>query len=246
MTTHTRDLVAVGASAGGVEALKTVAHGLPGDLPATVLLALHLPVDARSYLPEILQRRCSLPVVQAADGMPLEPGRVVLAAPDAHLLVVGDELVLGHGPRGNGSRPAHDAMLRSCALARGPRTVGAVLTGLLDDGAAGLRRVHRYGGACLVQDPDTADFPSMPRAAQAAVPTARALPLEALVTELVRLVHEPAAPPPYVDDHERARDEAELASALGRPSTLRDGERPGEPSPFGCPDCHDVLAAGGA
>lgn len=241
MTTVRHDLVAVGASAGGVEALKTLVGGLPGDLEATVLLALHLPVDARSYLPEILQRRCSLPVAQAEDGMPLRPGTVVLAHPDAHLLVVDDRIVLGRGARENGSRPAHDAMLRSCALARGPRTVGVVLTGLLDDGAAGLRRVHRYGGACLVQDPATADFPSMPRAAQLAVPSARALPLDELTAEVVRLVAEPAGPPPQLDEQERLRDEAELASALGRRPLATDGQRPGEPSPYGCPDCHGVL-----
>ena len=236
-----RDLVAVGASAGGVEALKTLVAGLPADLPATVLVALHLPVDSRSYLPEILQRRSSLQVVLAEDGLPVVPGQVVVAHPDAHLLVVDDRIVLGRGPRENGSRPSHDAMLRAAALARGPRAVGVVLTGLLDDGAAGLGVLSRYGGACLVQDPDDAEFASMPRAALAAVPTARAVPLAALAAEVTTLVKQQPAGTPDVDEVVRLRDAAELASALGREPEMPDGSSPGTPSPYACPDCHGVL-----
>src|SRR3712207_3845352 len=114
-----RDLVAVAGSAGGVEALKRFVAGLPPDLPATVLLALHVPPTSRSYLPDILRRRSALPVVEAEDGMPLKPGHVVLAVPDAHLVVVDDHVALGRGARENGARPAHDVMLRSAAVARG-------------------------------------------------------------------------------------------------------------------------------
>lgn len=239
--TSGRDLVVVGASAGGVEALKTFVGGLPARLPATVLVALHLPADARSVLPEILQRRCSLQVVQAEDGLPLTPGQVVVAHPDAHLIVVDDRVVLGRGPRENGSRPSHDTMLRAAALARGPRVVGAVLTGLLDDGAAGMRVVERYGGACLVQDPDSADFPSMPQAVLRAVPGARALPLSSLAAEVVRLVEQKPDRAPDVDEEQHLVDRAELDSALGRRPSLPDGSPAGPPSPYGCPDCHGVL-----
>ncbi len=247
MTTSTppaRDLVVVGGSAGGVEALKTFVAGLPADLPATVLVGLHLPTTARSHLADILQRRCSLEVVQAEDGHPLKTGQVVVATPDSHLLVVDDAVVLGRGARENGSRPAHDAMLRAAALARGPRVVGVVLTGLLDDGAAGLRTVARYGGACLVQDPETAEFSSMPRAALAAEPSARSFPLHQLAGEVVRLVTDPAQPTrpdSAVDEELRTRDLAELQSALGRSPTLPDGSSPGFPSPYSCPDCSGVL-----
>ena len=236
-----RDLVVIGASAGGVEALKTVTSDLPADLPATVLVGLHLPASARSYLPEILARTCALPVRQARQGMPLVPGEVVVAPPDAHLLVVDDAVVLGRGPHENGSRPAHDAMLRSAALARGPRVVAAVLTGLLDDGAAGLHVVHRHGGLCLVQDPADADFPSMPTAALRAVPDARSIPLRALAEAVVRAVDEVAPPPPDVPEEVWQRDLAELQSALGRAPIMPDGSPAGEPSPYGCPECHGVL-----
>lgn len=236
-----RDLVVVGASAGGVEALKVLVSSLPADLPATVLVALHLPATARSYLPDLLARCCALPVRQARTGMQVTAGEVVVAHPDAHLLVVDDELVLGHGPRENGSRPSHDAMLRSAALARGPRVVAAVLTGLLDDGAAGMHVVRRHGGHCLVQDPAEADFPSMPTAALRAVPDARSLPLRALAQEVVRAVNEVPPPSPSVPEQEWQRDLAELQSALGRPPILPDGATTGAPSPYACPDCHGVL-----
>jgi two-component system chemotaxis response regulator CheB len=236
-----RDLVAIGASAGGVEALKTVVATLPGDLPATVLVALHLPAAARSYLADILARSCRMPVRQARAGLPLVPGEVVVAHPDAHLLVVDDRIVLGSGPRENGSRPSHDAMLRSAALARRTRVIGAVLTGLLDDGAAGLHVVERYGGLCLVQDPAEAEFPSMPTAALRAVATARSLPLQALAEEVVRAVAEVPPAEPVIPEEQWQRDLAELDSALGRSPVLPDGSPTGEPSPYGCPDCHGVL-----
>ena len=236
-----RDLVAIGASAGGVEALKTLVGLLPADLPATVLVALHLPATARSHLASILARRSPLPVRDARPGLAVVPGEVVVAHPDAHLLVVDDRIVLGTGPRENGSRPSHDAMLRSVALARRSRVVGAVLTGLLDDGAAGLRIVHRYGGHCLVQDPAEAEFPSMPTAALRAVPTATSLPLEALAEEVVRAVAEVPPAEPMVSEEQWQRDLAELDSALGRSPVMPDGSPTGEPSPYGCPDCHGVL-----
>ena len=238
-----RDLVVVGASAGGVEALKTLVGALPGDLPATVLVALHLNASARSYLADILARSGALPVRQARPDMPLVAGEVVVAHPDAHLLVVDDRVVLGRGPRENGSRPSHDAMLRSAALARRSRVVGAVLTGLLDDGAAGLHVVERYGGHCLVQDPAEADFPSMPTAALRAVPTARSLPLRALAEEVVRAVSEVPPAEPVVPEEQWQRDLAELQSALGRSPVLPDGSAAGPPSPYACPDCHGVLNA---
>jgi two-component system chemotaxis response regulator CheB len=243
MTTSraSRDVVAIGASAGGVEALKALVGRLPADLPAAVLVALHLPATARSFLVDILARHSRLPVVQALEGLPVVPGQVVVARPDAHLLVLEDQIVLGHGATENGARPSHDAMLRSVALARQERSVGVVLTGLLDDGAAGLRVVHRYGGACLVQDPDDAEFPSMPRSALRAVPEAVALPLDALAKEVVRAVTEPRALRPVVPEEDHSRDLAELRSAIGTPEEMAGTDRPGVPSPYACPDCHGVL-----
>jgi two-component system, chemotaxis family, protein-glutamate methylesterase/glutaminase len=236
-----RDLVVVGGSAGGVEALKAFVAALPADLPAAVLVALHVPPTSRSMLAGILDRAGPLPAVQAEDGMPLEHGRIIVAHPDAHLLVMDGTVVRGPGARENGHRPSHDAMMRSAALARGSRVVGVVLTGLLDDGAAGLVCVERYGGVCLVQDPDDADFSSMPRHALAAVPSARSVPLADLAEEVVRAVAEEAPEVPEVPEDLRIRDEVELTSALGQAPRMPDGSPAGQPSPYGCPDCHGVL-----
>ena len=138
-----------------------------------MLVALHLPETSRSLLAQILSRHCALTVRAAEHGLALVPGEVLVAPPDHHLLVRDGRVVLGLGPRENGHRPSHDAMLRSVALEAGPRAIGVVMTGLLDDGAGGLEAVARYGGRCFVQDPEDAEFPSMPLAALGAVPDAR-------------------------------------------------------------------------
>lgn len=237
-----RDVVAIGGSAGGVEVLKRLVQDLPADLPATVLVALHLPATARSLLADLLARRTALKVVEAADGMPLEHGVIAVARPDHHLLVLDDEVVLGRGGRENGYRPSHDAMLRSVALARRERAVGVVLTGLLDDGSAGLHVVSRYGGACLVQDPADAEFPSMPEHALAAVPDARPVRLADLAQEVTRTVTEPT---PHatrdIEEDLHRLDLAELGSALGRSPGSGEESPLGPPSPYACPDCSGVL-----
>lgn len=236
------DLVAVVASAGGVEALKVFLSLLPADLPACVLVALHLPKDARSVLTEILRRVSGPAVALAQDGVLLEPGLVLVAPPDNHLLVRDGRVLLGRGPTENGHRPSHDAMLRAVALEAGPRAVGVVLTGLLDDGAAGLAAVHRYGGRCFVQDPDDADFPSMPLAALEAVPDARRAPLAALAHEVVLATEDDhVSDVPDVSDSQRVLDVVEVRSAERGTPQLPDGSTPGTPSQFSCPDCHGVL-----
>lgn len=234
-------LVAVAASAGGVEALKLLVAALPGDLPATVLVALHLPEAARSMLAQILSRHCLLPVRTAEDGLELRRGEVLVAPPDHHLLVRDGRVVLGRGPRENGHRPSHDAMLRSVALEAGPAAVGVVLTGLLDDGAAGLEAVARLGGRCLVQDPDDAEFSSMPLAALEAVPSATRVPLAALASVLVDLLHSPHGPAPAPDPVRLELDRAEVRSAEHGSPVVADGGPPGVPSPYACPDCGGVL-----
>lgn len=217
-----RDLVVVGGSAGGVEALGTLVAGLPADLPATVLVNLHLASHAPSVLPQVLARDAALPVAAARHGMPLEPGQVVVGVPDRHLLVVGDRIELGHGPRQSHHRPSHDAMLRSAAIARGPRVVGVVLTGMLHDGAAGLACVSRYGGCCLVQDLDDARFPDMPQHALSAVPHAVPVPLRDLPKELVAVTSRPPGAPPEVDERQRLLDQAEVDAARHASPTPRD------------------------
>lgn len=236
-----RNLVVVGGSAGGVEALKRVVSALPADLPATVCVTLHLASGSPSLLPSILARSAQIQVEPATDGAPLLPGVVYVALPDAHMVVLDDHVRLARGARENGNRPSLDVLLRSAALAHGTGVTGVVLTGMLDDGTAGLAAVSRYGGACLVQDPAEAEFPSMPRNALKGTPAARALPLAGLVDEVVRIVSSDEIRTPEVSPEQRALDEAEVRSALGQDPLLPDGSLLGPPSPYSCPECGGVL-----
>jgi two-component system, chemotaxis family, protein-glutamate methylesterase/glutaminase len=158
-------VVVVGASAGGVEALRTFTSNLPADLDAAVLVVLHLLPTGPSLLPEILDRECPLRVTGALDGMPVEPGTVIVARPDRHLCVSGGAVEVNAGPRVNGHRPAIDPLFSSAAQSFGGATTGVLLSGMLDDGVAGLRAIRAVGGTTAVQDPEEAIYPSMPRAA---------------------------------------------------------------------------------
>ncbi|MDQ3346728.1 MAG: chemotaxis protein CheB [Acidobacteriota bacterium] len=161
MPTH--DIVVIGASAGGVEALSTLVGELPRNLRAAVLIVLHVS-RGRSVLPEILTRAGRLPAVHPADGDLIAPGRIYVAKPDHHLIVENGRTRVIHGPTENGSRPAVDPLFRSAAREYGPRVIGIILTGALDDGTAGLAAVKEAGGIAVVQDPDEAFASSMPRA----------------------------------------------------------------------------------
>jgi len=186
---HGRDVVVVAASAGGLDPLRVLLSGLPSDLPAAVLVVLHIPATGGRTLPRILDRAGPLPAASAVDGERIQPGRVYVAPPDRHLLAAKDVVRLSRGPRQNGVRPAADPLFRSAALYAGPRTTAVVISGALDDAALGSATVERRGGRVIVQDPDDADYDSMPRNAIAVVKepiVARSADLAAHVTRLAR------------------------------------------------------------
>jgi two-component system, chemotaxis family, protein-glutamate methylesterase/glutaminase len=233
-----RNLVVVGASAGGVEALRTLVHGLPSDFPAAVLVVLHLPAESPSALPLILRRAGSLPVSQAQNDSPLREGHILVAPPDHHVIVYDNRVTLSRGPRENGHRPAVDVMFRSAARAKGVQTIGVVLSGALDDGAAGMVAITLRGGLGVVQDPDDALHPAMPQNAIEAAHPEHVLPVEKIPTLLCDLVQQEVHGP---DGELSQLMEMETAMADLDPSALNDPERPGEPAGLGCPDCNGSL-----
>ena len=175
-----QDIVVVGASAGGVEALQVFAASLPSDLSAAVFIVLHIGSggsEKRSHLPGILNRAGALTAVHPKDGDPIEKGRIYVAPPDCHLLVASGRVTLSRGPKENRTRPAINPLFRSAALAYGDRVTGVILTGMLDDGVAGLAEIKRKGGMAVIEDPETALYPSMPRRAMARVDVDCVVPL---------------------------------------------------------------------
>lgn len=237
-TVATHDIVVIGASAGGVEALRAVLAQFPRDLRASVLVVLHL-ARGRSMLPEILSRACRLPATHPEDGDALEYGKVYVARPDHHLIVESGRVRVVHGPTENGCRPAVDPLFRSAARAYGPRVIGVVLTGALDDGTAGLAAVKEAGGIAIVQDPDEAFAPSMPRSARALVAVDHVLPVGKMGRLIAELTREEAGArvaqltAPHV---------VAMESDLAPPTlALHENDRPGKVSIFTCPECHGTL-----
>lgn len=183
----------VGASAGGVEALRALVAGLPAGLHAAVFVVLHFPPDARTHLPELLSRSGPFRAAETIDGEPVRHGRIYVARPNHHLLVERDRVRVLVGPHENGLRPAADPLFRSAAHAYGQRVIGVVLSGTRDDGAAGLFTVKQHGGLAVVQDPDEATFSGMPESALAAAPVDYCLPLAEISRLIVELARLPAA-----------------------------------------------------
>jgi two-component system chemotaxis response regulator CheB len=183
-----RDVVAIGTSWGGLEALRILLRGLPSDLDAAVVVAQHrAPGSHRSAFRDLLGAVTLLTVREADDKQPLVHGHVFLAPPDYHLLVEGSHLALSLEEPVAFSRPSIDVLLESAAESYRERCAGVVLTGANEDGARGLARIHDLGGAAVVQDPSSAERPEMPRAALAAVPDARIARLDEIAAVLVDL-----------------------------------------------------------
>ncbi|HEX3495564.1 MAG TPA: chemotaxis protein CheB, partial [Methylocella sp.] len=146
-------VIAIGGSAGAIGAIKTLCDSLPADIPAAVCIVVHVGARGKNVIADIFGERCSIPVTTAVDGERLQQGHVYVAAADHHLIVLDDTIRLGRGPRENLARPAIDPLLRSVGLSHGSRAIGVVLTGMLNDGAAGLAALKRCGGVTVVQNP---------------------------------------------------------------------------------------------
>lgn len=231
------DVVAIGTSAGGVDALLYLAKQFPRDFPAAVLITIHLPSDFRSGLDQILARAGRLPVSFASEGEPLKPGRIYLAPPERHLLAEGEHLTLGTGPLENWARPAIDPMLRSVAVCCGPHAIGVVLTGTMDDGASGLHAISECGGIAVVQDPNDAAFPEMPLRALNQANPQYVVSLSEMPSLLESLVHQPSGDPMPIP--ERLRFDVKVAKGEG--SSMEELEHIGRRSVLSCPECGGVM-----
>lgn len=230
-------VIALGASAGGVEALSKLVARLPEDIPAPLFVVQHVSPDAPGVLDKILSRAGRLPVKFAGHGEHFRSGTVYLAPPDHHLIVKKDHLMLSRGPRENRTRPAIDPLFRSAAAVYGAHVVGVVLTGLLDDGTAGLATVKRCGGVCCIQDPLDAEFPGMPRSAQESVEIDYSLPLAELPEAIDRLARLPVAK--EVPIPEDVILEAQIAEQAVSDIGLI--EKMAEKAPIVCPECGGGL-----
>jgi two-component system, chemotaxis family, protein-glutamate methylesterase/glutaminase len=245
-------LVVVGASAGGVEAVRDLVGSLGSDFPAALLIVIHTAPTGPNFLTEILERASVLPVSAARDGEPLLPGRIYVAVPDRHLLVDDGEVAVKRGPRENRYRPSVDALFRSAAYTHGHAVIGVVLSGMLDDGTSGLWTIKRLGGVSVVQTPSDALYDSMPRSALDNVEIDYVLPATSIGPLLTRLVQMPPTPhevsmndpapnEPPMSELERRRLEVEVKAAAEGNAFDLGLMNLGELSPLTCPECHGVL-----
>lgn len=233
------DIIVIGASAGGMEALKKLVAELPADFPGTVFIVWHVSPEHPSLLPQILERACSLSTAHALDQEAIKPNRIYVAPPDYHLLVEPGHVRITHGPKENRFRPSVDVLFRSAARAYGSRVIGVVLSGALDDGASGLYAVKQRGGIAMVQDPFEALYSSMPLQAMKAVAVDHCLPVAKMGALLVHLANESS---------EETREnpiskQMEIEVGVAREDSAFEAGimKLGQLSPYTCPECHGIL-----
>jgi two-component system, chemotaxis family, protein-glutamate methylesterase/glutaminase len=231
-------IIVIGASAGGLEALRFLVGKLPADLGAPICVVLHTSPQSPGVLHQILERSGAHAAVSVSGKTRLRNGVIYVPPPDCHLVIEPGHVRATKGPRENRFRPAIDPLFRSAAQVYGPNAIGVVLTGNLDDGTAGLATIKQLGGVAIVQDPAEALYPSMPESAMHHVKVDYVVRLEDLVPVLVRLTS--------ADVQERGftvPDQVNVEVNIAKEQHPRDAglEAIGVPSPFACPECHGVL-----
>lgn len=233
------DIIVIGASAGGVEALMNLVSELPPELPAALFVVLHIPAQSAGLLPSILSRCGPLPAVHPTNHRRIKHGCIYVAPPDHHLLLEPGHVRVVKGPQENRHRPAVDPLFRSAALAYGSRVIGVILTGSLNDGTAGLRAVKQCGGIAVVQDPKDALFPDMPESAIEYGTVDYSVPLSEVAALLSRLVYEQAL-------EDRSNDvlvdmATEVAIAAMEKNVINEERSLGTPSVYACLQCGSTL-----
>ncbi|MDB5205424.1 MAG: chemotaxis protein CheB [Flavisolibacter sp.] len=236
-----RDIIVVGASAGGITALKMFVASLPKDFGGSVFIVLHIPPYSETRLPWILNNVSHLKVVQPRDGEPIEGGKIYVAANDHHLLIEDGKVIVKKGPKENRFRPSIDALFRSAAYVYGPRVIGIVLSGLLNDGTSGLWSVKRLGGITIIQDPEEAEFPQMPQNVLEYVEVDYTLRVAEMGELLQTLVTETAPKKMKLTKEEMELLKMEVIIATHDNAFEMGIIEMGELTSFTCPDCHGAL-----
>lgn len=235
-----RNIIVIGASAGGFEALKRIVSDLPATLDAAIFVVWHISPESSNVLPMTMNRLGTLPASNAVDKEPIRFNRIYIAPPDRHLVLTHDLIRVTHGPKENRFRPAIDPLFRSAALAFGPRVIGVILSGALDDGTAGLWMVKDCGGITVVQDPIDAEVPSMPKSAIRHVQIDHRVPAGDMGGLLAALAEQDAPETGTISNQNRTEKEVDIAIM---DETSPDIEMLGGLTPFTCPECHGVLSA---
>jgi two-component system, chemotaxis family, protein-glutamate methylesterase/glutaminase len=234
-----RDVIVIGASAGGLQALMELVKGFPPDLPAAVFVVMHMTPYHSSTLPQILARSGPLPAVHAEHGLPIVPGRIYVAPPDHHLLVREGVMELTRRARENRTRPAVDPLFRTAARAYGPRVAGVILSGTQGDGTVGMMVIKGYGGVTLVQDPEEVLYSGMVRRAIEYAEVDHVLPVREISSRLATLARKEKDPE---EDSAMTTPYEDSEAVIDRDfSDQIEGRRAGETAMYSCPDCGGVL-----
>jgi two-component system chemotaxis response regulator CheB len=232
-------VVVIGGSAGGLDALRSVLPDLSPDGNAAFFVVIHIPPYERTQLAAILSQHTFMPVQEAVDGLSIKAGHVYVGAPDRHLMLENGVMRLTRGPKECRARPSINVLFRSAAVVYGDAVLGVVLSGALDDGAAGLWAIKDAGGVALVQEPSTAQHPSMPQNAIEGVDVDAAVPIAGLAQQIAeRLEHMSGSPEKKTPSTHRQIENSIAAEGNGLRLGVMDL---GKVSKYTCPDCHGVL-----
>lgn len=236
-----RNIIVVGASAGGVTALTEFVKTLPANLDASIFVVLHLSPSSPSSLPQILSRFGPLKAAHAEDGEKIKSGRIYVASPDHHMLIEGDRILVRKGPKENRFRPSIDALFRSAAYSYGSRVIGIVLSGMLNDGTSGMWSIQQMGGVIIIQDPADALYDSMPLSVQSEIDVNYCVPVAKMGTLLEELIDTNAPKMHEVTPGQMELMKMEVVIAANENAFELGILNRGELTPFTCPECHGVL-----
>ena len=236
-----RNIIVIGASIGGFEVLKQIVSGLPKDLSASIFIVWHMSPEVTGILPDVLNNLGTVPASNAVDGEEIHFNHIYVAPPDHHMIIEEGRIKVTHGPKENHFRPAIDPLFRSAAYSYGSRVVGVILSGALDDGSSGLWKIKEYGGTAIVQDPNEAQNPSMPRSALKAVKVDHCLPVEELTQVLISTSNLEITSN-FQNTMEDKQTNAEIKIAAGENALEHTSSYFAKLSPYACPDCHGVMS----